>query len=110
MSLPLANKRLRKTYWHVGVRAAAVQGAHAAFPQLSVRELAAALGLTRFQVRHYLLGQIKSAFNRTPPWAAKFFAACRALNAGNTSTAAMALSQCAQLLSAQPSTKKGERL
>ncbi|HWA07941.1 MAG TPA: hypothetical protein VG838_00590 [Opitutaceae bacterium] len=97
MSRP-KNKRLRKTYWHVAVRVAAVQGAHAAFPQLGLRELGAALGLTRHAVRHYLLGDIKSGFNREPEWSKQFFEGCRALATGNTTAAGFAFSQVAKLI------------
>ncbi len=99
MSAP-KNRRLRKTLWHVAVRMAAVRAAHAAFPQLGARELGAALGVTRSQVRHYLLGDIKGCVARVPPWAEPFFSACRELARGNTTTAALELERVARMVDA----------
>lgn len=94
------NRKLRKTYWHVAIRTVAVRAAHTAFPHLGMRELGASLGLTRSQVRHYLLGDAKSADNRQPAWAEEFFAACRDLARGQTTQASFHLSSVAQLINA----------
>jgi hypothetical protein len=99
MSRP-KNKRLKKTHWHVAVRAAAVQGARTAFPQLSATEIGAALGMTRYQARHYMLGTIKSGFNQQPEWAATFMEGCRAIAAGNLSKAAEKLEHAARRINA----------
>ena len=98
MSAP-RNYRLRKTTYHVAVRQAAVQGAHRAFPHLTSEELAAALGLTRHSVRHYLLGDIKSA-HAAPAWTGDFFEACAQL-ASNPSAAALAFETLARRLYAE---------
>lgn len=100
MSKP-RNPRLKKTAYHVAVRAAAVQGAHVAFPHLTTEELAAALGLTRHSVRHYLLGDIKSSQHAAPEWAADFLAACAQL-ATSPGRAALPFETLARRLYAEP--------
>lgn len=81
--------RTARTPFHVAVRQAAVRGAHEALPHLTSAELAVALGFTRHQVRHYLLGDLKAArSDARPAWTEEFFAACRALACGQPGHAA----------------------
>lgn len=93
-------KKIRRTEFHVAIRATAVRAAHAAFPSMRISELAAALHLSRHMVKHYLAGgDIKSADNRPPVWAEDLFAACRALsNSKYPGRAAFLFSRLAQRL------------
>ena len=91
-------RKQSKATHHVAMRAFAVQQVHAVVPSMTSAEIAVALGMTRHAVRHYLLGDIKSARNCPPPWGGKFLEACNQLATGQCGRAAEPFAQLARML------------
>ncbi len=100
MSRP-KNRRLKKSLWHVSARMTAVLAVREAFPEMSHEQIGAAVGLTRYQVRHYLLGTVKSAYSTPPRWQGKLFEAMRALAKGAPKTASSHFEELARMLYAE---------